>query len=135
MSERVCDPAQGRGEHDFPVPGVRHFQADRLQDLWAAVIGAEGARQAALFEESRAQLHTLLFRDVLGMLWGGQEPSQRGVASFGVCQGLYGMRFASFLLSFCHARKCEGRFQLRPQKTRFGSGWLLPEAAPTQMLD
>jgi transposase InsO family protein len=29
----VCNPAQGRGEHGFPVPGVRDFQENRLQDL------------------------------------------------------------------------------------------------------
>ena len=62
------------------------------------------------------QLHTLLFRDVRGMLWVGHKPNQCSVAGFGSCQRLFGMQFTPFLFSLCNAGKCETSFQLRPQK-------------------
>jgi hypothetical protein len=43
------------------------------------------------------------------------------------------MLFAPLLFSLCNAGKCEGCFQLRPQKLDSVLGWLPPEAAPIQM--
>src|SRR5215469_8284290 len=58
----ICMETQGRGEHVFVVPRVRHLSGDRLQNLctlqrlWPRGLNGPGANSLSLRQQASAQL-------------------------------------------------------------------------------